>query len=108
MVVKLTLYSFISRTERAATLFLTLVEYILLVHVELKLESNEKMMLNIVLIQGYVSEATRKVPEYLQLYMRIHSEPWAEKILTQNQIRTWAASYGEMLFLIFFCFVLNS
>lgn len=41
----------------------------LLVHVELKLESNEKMMLNIVLIQGYVSEATRKVPEYLQLYM---------------------------------------
>lgn len=36
--------------------------------IELKLESNEKMMVNIVLIKGYVKEGIRKVPEYLQLH----------------------------------------
>lgn len=36
--------------------------------IELKLKSNEKMMVNIVLIKGYVKEGIRKVPEYLQLH----------------------------------------
>lgn len=36
--------------------------------IELKLESNEKMMVNIVLIKGYVKEGIRKVPEYLQMH----------------------------------------
>lgn len=52
-----------------ATLFLILEENKKMnMLIELKLESNEKMMVNIVLIKGYVKEGIRKVPEYLQLH----------------------------------------